>query len=371
MVHQHSIPKAWKDSNVAAIHKKGSKSLTSNYRPVCMESLLLKTAEKVIKSATLEYILQYNLISHSQHGFLPGRSVLSNMIEYLNDLTTAIDQGYAVSSFYSDYAKMFDRISHRLLLHKLKSGYAIQGPLLRWISDWLSERRQRVVINGHSSKWTNVTSSVNQGSVFGPLLAILMSDDIDEVIVHSTISKFADDAKSYKVMKYNDDYAKLQQDINSIAKWAETWGFSLNVEKCSMMHFGSRNIFPTFFVSNQSLRNSLCERDLGIIVSSNLKWSNHVLYAQRKAKFAAMSIVRTFFSRDIQTWGNLFRIYVQPHLDYGLGAWIPYMTKDVNALYSVQRYFTRQAPSIGSKLPEERDEICGLLPGTYIIIAIS
>ena len=354
-----NLPDTWRQSNIAAIHKKSSKTLASNYRPVAMECLFVKVGEKIVKNHLIQYVSQHQLLHRSQHGFVPKKSTLTNLIEYWDIVTKALDQGHSVSVIYTDYSKMFDRISHRLLLHKLSQRYGIAGALLNWISDWLTNRTQKVVINGVSSVWCKVTSSIMQGSCLGPILALLMSDDIDEQICHSFLLKFADDNKCFKIITDPTDYTLLQTDLNSIWKWAQEWGFDLNVQKCAVMHFGNAKPMP-MFINDQELSVNTCERDLGVYVSSNAKWDNHIQYAIKKAWRAAHAINRAFVSKDPTTWASLFKVYVRPHLEYCLGAWIPRFEKDFNALYTVQRWFTRQCPGIGSMSHEERDELLGL-----------
>ena len=110
------------------------------------------------------------MISGSQHGFLPRKSTTTNLIEYLDAITSEVDQGNTVCSIYTDFAKCFDRIPHHLLLHKIRTRYRVGGAVTNWIEDWLSHRKQRVILNGEASEYADVLSGVIQGSVLGPIL---------------------------------------------------------------------------------------------------------------------------------------------------------------------------------------------------------
>ena len=128
----------------------------------------------------MEFARKNNLIKYSQHGALIGKSTTSNLIEYIDEVASSLDQGKTVYALYTDYAKFFDRIPHDLLLHVLYHRYGIKGNLLRWIQNWLHGRKQRVILNNRVTAWKDVNSGVVQGSVLGVCLAILFCDGIDD-----------------------------------------------------------------------------------------------------------------------------------------------------------------------------------------------
>src|SRR6218665_2598319 len=134
-----------------------------------------------------------NVINNSQHGFTKGRSCLTNLLEFLEEVYEKLDEGRAVDVIYLDFAKAFDKVPH-IILHKKMEACEFGGNLLRWIENWLKDRRQRVGIRGAFSEWIDVISGVPQGSVLGPLLFIIFINDIDTGIL-SKISKFVDYTK--------------------------------------------------------------------------------------------------------------------------------------------------------------------------------
>jgi len=126
-----------------------------------------------------------------------------------------------VDVVFLHFAKAFDKVPHQRLLLKVAS-LGIGGKLFNWISNWLLNRTQRVCINGIVSVWKLVLSGIPQGSVLGPLLFLIFINDLD-LNIHNVLLKFADDTKICSRICNSDDVKKLQEDLNTLQKWAHTW----------------------------------------------------------------------------------------------------------------------------------------------------
>ena len=147
--------------------------------------------ESIIRHKITEHLDKHALLHRSQHGFLPKRSCLTNLLEFFDDVTGLLDKGEPVDIIYLDFQKAFDKVPHQRLCRKLES-HGISGNVLKWIQGWLMNRKQRVVINGSQSDWCGVSSGVPQGSVLGSVLFLIYINDIDSA-VDTLIKKFADD----------------------------------------------------------------------------------------------------------------------------------------------------------------------------------
>ena len=238
----------------------------------------------------MEHLEQHKLISVSQHGFLPGRSCLTNLLPYLESVTKHVDSGLPVDTVYLDFAKAFDKVPHRRLLVKLKA-HGIDGVVLEWIRRWLTDRKQRVILNGGTSDWLPVFSGVPQGSVLGPCLFLIYINDIDLNICGEML-KFADDTKVIWPIE-EENGATLQADLDKLLDWSNKWQMQFNLEKCKVMHFGYNNTCLEYTVGEAKLTVTKAEKDLGVVIDSTLKPAAHIANCVKKANQMLGMIHRT------------------------------------------------------------------------------
>ena len=349
---QGIVPGDWKTANVTPIFKKGDRNKPGNYRPISLTSVVGKLLESIIRDKIVEFLESNNLIKDSQHGFRQKRSCLSNLLTFYNDLFTEYDNSRSLDVVYLDFQKAFDKVPHSKLLVKIKQ-LGITGQLHKWIENWLSERKQRVVINGAASGWDSVTSGVPQGSVLGPVLFLIYINDIDNGL-NNLISKFADDTKIGSTVITENDKLNLQNDLNKITDWSEKWEMPFNIDKCQILHVGTRNPKFDYELCGEKLKNSSKVKDLGVTVESNLKFAKQCKDAAAKANRMLGFIKRNFSFKSKEIVLPLYKSLVRPHLEYAVQFWSPHHEKDIAKLESVQRRATKMIPSLRNKSYEER-----------------
>ena len=194
--------------------------------------------ESLIRDIIAQYFTVNNLFSSFQYGFIKGRSATLQLLNIMEDWTSALNSGKQVEVVYTDFAKAFDKVPHQRLLTKLRS-YGLDDKLISWIRDFLCCRTQRVRIDGSYSNPLPVKSGIPQGSVLGPLLFVIYINDLPDVC-HDLCSLFlfADDAKLYKVINQRDDLTLLVTACQALLEWCDKWCMKLNTDKCKALTLG-------------------------------------------------------------------------------------------------------------------------------------
>jgi hypothetical protein len=346
------LPQLWKVANICPLFKKGSRLEAKNYRPISLTSVVCKILEKIIKKAIMSFMFVCGHIRKEQHGFLPGRSCYTNLLETIDLLTSKMANKRWLDIIFLDFEKAFDTVPHRRLIKKLIA-YGIRGKLLKWLESFLSGRKQRVVIGDKKSSWTEVSSGVPQGSVLGPLLFIIYINDLVREL-KSIVKIYADDTKLIADVQEPEGAKQLQEDLNRINEWTKRWLIKLNSQKCKVMHIGKKNPSRLYSIEGTRLAESRCERDLGIIVTSNLKWNEQCQKAAGEANRVLGMLKKAFVSKESILWKKLYTTYVRPHLEYAIQAWSPYCKRDIKVLEKVQRRATKVPKEIKHLNYQER-----------------
>ena len=358
------VPKEMKSANIIPIHKSGNKTEPGNYRPVSLTPIIAKLFESIMKKYIEAHVERYQILSEYQHGFRKGHSTSSNLISFTNDLANLANDSKSISIIYTDLRKAFDSVPHDLLLKKLKH-LGIAGLTHRWLQSFLTDRQQRVRVGNEYSSYISVKSGVPQGAVLSGLLFALYVNDLPAHIENSKISLYADDAKVYSEITDNNSVRNLQSDINKMLAWCQQWRLSLNPDKCYLLQYNprarQRQFNPTYQIGNVPIQSKTEVRDLGILISQDLKYHSQVDAACKKAHKEINRIRRSFKSRSPNFIKNMYKLYVRPRLEYCVEVWNPKYLGDIKKMEKVQNKMTKLARNCHNQNPNQRNLTLGLL----------
>ena len=260
---------------------------------------------------------------------------------------------------YLDFQKAFDKVPHQRLILKLKS-HGMGTSIINWIEQWLTDRRQRVVVDEEVSSWKSVLSGVPQGSVLGPILFLVYINDLEEGVT-GKILKFADDTKLFTKTKEIGDGQNLQDDIDKLLKWSEKWQMLFNFGKCKCLHIGPGNTSMTYEMGGTILSITVKEKDLGVTMNANMKVSEQCRIAASMGNQVLGMIRRNITYKEKSLIVPLYKAIVRPHLEYCIHAWSPYLRKDIDMLEKIlERRATKLIPGLRDLSYEERLNECGL-----------
>ena len=282
-----------------------------------------------------------NLLSKNQSGFRPGDSTINHLLSITTDIYEAFEEYDEVRAVFLDISKAFDKVWHEGLIFKLKQS-GISGSLLMLLTNYLTNRKQRVVINGIESEWETILSGVPQGSVLGPLLFLIYINDLTDNI-NSNMKLFADDSSLFaRVKDATCSHEQLIGDLNTITKWAKQWKMEFNptiTKQAIEVIFSSKykkETHPPLVFNGIPVARETSTKHLGIILDDRLTFRKHIQEAITKAKkgLAVMKFLSKWVNSTVLD--KTYKMYVRPHLDYGDVIYHDQLVDMMNALESIQ-----------------------------------
>jgi hypothetical protein len=334
------FPEKWKYSKICPVYKKGVKKDICNYRPISIIPNLAKVFEYLLFN-----FFSFNvhpMISSCQHGFVGGRSTVTNLCTITEFLSGALDERRQVDVIYTDFSSAFDSIDHDILFKKLDS-FGFSDNLRLLLRSYLHDRYLYVYLNGFKSYFFRQDSGVPQGLVLGPLFFNIYINDIVESLDLPCLL-FADDMKVYSLIGCYDDALRVQDGIDSIVRWCVNNNLHLNCAKCKVVSF-TKKTKPLLFnynINGRILSRSNLVRDLGVIFDSRLSFTDHIESIVNSSFKSLGFVLRNGkeFS-DVDTLKLLYFTCVRSRLEYASLVWSPMYNNHIASLERVQRRFLK------------------------------
>jgi ribonuclease P/MRP protein subunit RPP40 len=344
IIFQHSLfdgvfPSIWKHAVVTPLYKgRGDRSSPSSYRPISICSCLGKTLERVVNTQLRAFLKSHGNIHTTQHGFVEGRSTLTNHLECDRHIAKCLADGCAYDIITFDFQKAFDKAPHQCVIDAAAS-FGLSSRSIHWLASFLSGRTQQVKVNNCYSITHKVVSGVVQGSVLGPVLYTMLTDSLLKAITLPSLA-FADDLKVIACCsKFS--HQTVQDTIDVVSAWAEAHQMPLSDEKCAVMHCGKRQPKRTYMLNGQHLATVASVNDLGVIRTPGFISTEQCTTVACKASRAANCIRRSFSYGSRKLLWPAFQAYVLPTLMFCASSWAPCLLRDIDVIEKVQRRYTK------------------------------
>ena len=245
-----TFPASWKRSKVIPLHKKEDLLNPKNYRPVAIIPIFSKVLERVIFNQMVAYITDNSLIHPNHHAYRAGHNTTTALLQMYDVWLDSLEKGEMAGVCFLDMSAAFDIVDHSLLLKKL-SMYGFESDMVDWISSYLSDRVQCVSIDGCVSKLQHVQHGVPQGSILGPLLYILFTNELPEVIhdnCETAVTRDEDEEQPWP------KYTMLCKTCGSIGCYADDTTYTCsgsNAEAMSVQLSSKYKLMSDFLISNK------------------------------------------------------------------------------------------------------------------------
>lgn len=337
------FPLCWKVSYISPFFKGGDPTDINNYRPINKYKVFAKMFDYLVYIKSYPYFRKF--ITPHQHGFLEGRSTVTNLTVYSEFIHDNLNLNKVVDSIYIDFTRAFDLVNLNLLVRKLYA-YGTTGTMLQWFDSYLSGRQQIVRLQNFVSYSFEVLSGVGQGTHLGPLLFLLFINDIVNNISYCNISLFADDTKLFKAIETPDDMLLLRLDVSSLEEWCSLNGMECNAKKCSTIRFGRNHMIPSvdYYINNSSLVRVEHVKDLGVIFDAKMSFKYHIEHLDIKMRKKFYFIKRFSFNfKSMLTFRTLYYSFIFSKLMYASTVWRPHEKGLIKKIESLNTLYLRYA----------------------------
>ena len=286
-----TFPKELKDGDLSSLFKEEDAFTKKNYRPITVLSLGSKIYERLVQDQMLPFVQSF--LSSLLCGFREGYCTQHALLRFVEACKKTMDNRSVAGAALTDLSKAFDCLNHELLIAKLNA-YGFSRSALLFIHSYLTDRKQRVKVNGSFSTWTETVLGVPQGSVLGPLLFNIYLNDLFMFMEETEICNNADDTTIYACgPSIKNVIIHLENDALKITEWFPNNGMKLNEDKCHLMIFGAkRSNETTVKIGEAYVKESTEENLLGITFDQSHSFKQHVKALCKKASQKLHALAR-------------------------------------------------------------------------------
>jgi len=304
-------------------------SQPKNFRPVSNLCYLSKLLETVVQQQLQQFLNEHDAMPSHQSAYRKFHSTETALLKLYNDLLVATDHGQVSGLCLLDLTAAFDTVDHELLLSRLERTFGVQGQAKAWFKSYLTGRTFTVLLGGKISQAVDVTCSVPQGSVLGPLLFILYTADLADLASKFNVNlhAFADDNQLHVHCDLGGVLSSanvLEQCITAIAHWMTANRLKLNAEKTELIWAGTRYSVasllhgrgPSLTLGTDSVEVADAVRVLGVLFTPDLALDKHTSAVSAKCFYQLRQLRRVRRSLDTESTKILVHAFVTSRIDY-------------------------------------------------------
>ena len=322
-IERSQFPSQWKISKVCALFKKGSRMERENHRPISLLGIPSKVLESIICDNIDTYFTRSHLASPHQWAYKEGYSTELLLLHLTEVWKNEVHRGNVVGVLFIDFKKAFDSVCHKTLKGKLLA-YGIKGKLYDILDDYLTERKQYVVVNGQSSNHNEVKYGVPQGSLLGPRLFAIQVNDLPNVPSKGSLEMFADDTEYYCVGKTVDEVMSLlQTGIREISEWCKNNSLTIHPGKSEIMIISNKRFIgppPPVRLGDNIIKVVSDSKCLGVSIDCKLTWKSQVSKAASSMNKKVKQL-RRFRSLQPDVLEKIYFQGILPSCTYGMAVW--------------------------------------------------
>ena len=314
----------WKKAHLCPVFKKDDPTDRSNYRPISLLSVPSKILESCVSETILQHVVDNGLLTERQWAYRKDYSTQLLLTHLTECWRQSIDANLVVATTFVDFRKAFDCVPHLALLHKLKHKFRIEGNLLSWLTDYLYHRTQVTVINGTRSDELYVSCGIPQGSVLGPCLFSLYTNDMPDSVTSGALYLYADDTTIYCIGSTVDEAcSRLNNALDELNKWYVANSLTPHPAKCEAMLFYRGSFigpYPLITIGKEEISWVCHARLLGITIDHKLTWAKHLTDLKNSFVTKLNLLKRCSFLRRKSLLDLYFKV-ILPSVSYGITIW--------------------------------------------------
>lgn len=346
------FPDLMKHSKVIPLFKSGDASDPTNFRPISILPTLSKVFEKLMLNQLLVHFERHSLLHKNQFGFTKGRSTTDAGVELLKNIYTAWENSQDALGVFCDLSKAFDCVNHDTLVRKLHH-YGVRSKASELLTSYLSNRIQKVDINGKRSSGARVTMGVPQGSILGPFLFLIYINDLPYFVKesHDTVL-FADDTSFiFKLNRQNTNFDEVNNALSKVVDWFNINNLLLNENKTKLIKFCTPNVKRVetkVQINGVALEPVESTIFLGLMLDSKLQWGPHIERLSGKLSSAAYAVKTIRRLTDVDTARIVYFSYFHSIMSYGILLWGN--AADINSIFILQKRAVRAIYKLGPRV---------------------